>query len=109
MTHPGDVEAGNIHIIRQYLERWFRDVTPDPYTERFVYHDGTQTSEPALDGEFVNDLSPQRLKAYIEQTVLPYSVRAQGRSFEQGPMASLSGQDRRPDPPPTDTEERSRS
>jgi|SRR5690349_13943576 hypothetical protein len=84
MTHLGNVEPENIRIIRQCLERWFHDVTPGTYTERFVYHDGTQTSEFALDHEFVNALSPLRLKHYIEHTVLPTLRASPGNVIRVG-------------------------
>ena len=71
MTNPGSGEPRNIRIIKQCLEKWFRDVTPGTYTERFVYHDGTQTSELALDPDFINNLRPEQLTEYMERTVLP--------------------------------------
>jgi hypothetical protein len=84
MTNPGGSEPGNIGIIQQCLERWFRDVTPGPYTERFVYHDGAQTSELALDREFVNDLRPENLNEYMEHTVLPTLRASPGKIIRAG-------------------------
>ena len=84
MTNPGGMEAQNIQLIRQCLELWFSNVTPGTYTERFIYHDGTQTSELALDREFLNDLRPEQLKEYMERTVLPTLRMSPGTIIRAG-------------------------
>ncbi len=84
MTNTGGSEPGNIRIIQQCLERWFRDVTPGTYTERFVYHDGMQSSELAHDREFFNDLRPENLKDYMEHTVLPTLRASPGKIIRVG-------------------------
>ena len=77
-------EPRNIQVIRQCLERWFSDVTPSTLTERFIYHDGTQTSELALDREFVDNLPPQQLQGYMENTVLPTLRASPGKVIRAG-------------------------
>ncbi|WHZ28096.1 MAG: hypothetical protein OJF51_002894 [Nitrospira sp.] len=74
----------NIQIIRQCLEMWFSDVTPSTLTERFIYHDGTQTSELALDREFVDHLAPEQLQGYMENTVLPTFRASPGKVIRAG-------------------------
>ena len=77
-------EPRNIQLIRQYLEQGFRDVTRATYTERFIYHDGTQTSEFALDREFINALRPEKLQEYMEYTVLPTLRASPGKIIRAG-------------------------
>jgi hypothetical protein len=77
-------EPRNIQLIRQFLEQWFRNVTRATYTERFIYHDGTQTSELALDREFINAFHPEKLQEYMEYTVLPTLRASPGQIIRAG-------------------------
>jgi|SwirhisoilCB1_FD_contig_21_21975221_length_455_multi_3_in_0_out_0_2 hypothetical protein len=90
----GSNEPRNIQIIRECLEMWFSDVTPSTLTERFIYHDGTQTSELALDRELSIIFRPSNSRGTWRTLCFQRSGQVQGKSFEQGLTASLSVQGR---------------
>jgi hypothetical protein len=72
MSHdqPG-IDLDKIRIIQDLLEKYFHDVKPGDYKERFVYNNGQQTSELELQREFIDDLRPEKLQEYVQSTLLP--------------------------------------
>lgn len=72
MNHdvPG-TDPEKIQIIKDRLEESFHDVKTGEYQERFLHKNGQQTSELELEREFVDDLRPDKLKEYVQQTLLP--------------------------------------
>ena len=72
MNHdvPGTDPEKN-QIIKDCLEESLHAVKTGEYQERFLYNNGQQTSELELEREFVDDLRPDKLKEYVQQTLLP--------------------------------------
>lgn len=73
-----------IQIIMACLKESFRDVKTGDFEEHFVYNDGKQTSELEVGREFVDDLRPEKLKEYMQQTLLPTLRANPGRIIRFG-------------------------
>ena len=65
------VDPNKVQIVTSCLEGSFKDVRSDKLDECFVFNDGKQSGELVLLRAFIDDISLDHLKAYMETKILP--------------------------------------
>ena len=65
------ISPTKILIVQSSLEVAFKDFRPDKLNGGFVINDGDLSCELEFDRAFVDDIPIDRLKTYLETTIIP--------------------------------------
>jgi len=65
------VDLTKFEVVKSSLEALFKEVNLDKPNRRFVFNDGKHSSELVFTREFIDDITVDRLKAYMEKNIVP--------------------------------------